>query len=47
MSWAVDELKDVRVGDVKVKDDCSVFVDSSSSELLVEAAVDFPKRYRA
>ena len=42
-SGGVDELKDVRVGEVKVQNYCAVFVDTSSSELLVKARIAFAK----
>ena len=41
-----DELKDVRMGDVKVKNDGAVFIDTTSPELFVKGTVDFPKRDR-
>jgi hypothetical protein len=46
-SGGVDEFKDVRVGEVKVKHDGSVLVDPASTELLVKAAIDFAKRHWA
>jgi hypothetical protein len=40
----LDEFKDVVVVEVKVEHNCSIFVDASTSELLVKAAIDFAKR---
>jgi hypothetical protein len=46
MPGHIDELKDIVVVDVKVKNYCSVFVLTTSAELFVEAAINLSKRAR-
>jgi hypothetical protein len=46
VSGAVDEFKDVVVGNIQVEHNCSILVNAASSELLVKTAIDFAKRNR-